>query len=311
MGILSEKADGYRQGTIEKHRYMEEMYEIHKHLYEYPALLKNCPIKRIEITKEEVVFVFGNELKICCDQRDAYSIPLSFLDLSEFETQENAMIYRLVEPGDVVFDVGANIGWYTINILLRKSGARVYAFEPIDSSFEHLKRNLLRNGLDTERCYHFGLSDSSGAAKFYFDVECATASSMANLREDERTVVVECQLRTMDQFVASLPSLDRLDFIKCDVEGAELLVFRGGLDTIKKYRPIVLSEMLRKWAKKFDYHPNDIIKLFRSIGYQCFVIADDGIREFGDVDEETVETNYLFFHTEKHAEVIARLSSTG
>jgi FkbM family methyltransferase len=311
VGFLSEKADDFRSGRIEKHRYMEEMYEVHKHLFEYPALVKGCAIERIEISGDEVTFVFAGDLKICCDPRDAYSIPLSFLNLAEFETEENAMIYRLVNPGDVVFDVGANIGWYTINILLRKPGARVYAFEPIDSSFELLKRNLRRNGLDAERCHRIGLSDRSGSAQFYFDIECATASSMANLRDDERTVVVECPIRTMDEFAAGPPSLDRLDFIKCDVEGGELLVFRGGLETIRKHRPIVFSEMLRKWAKKFGYHPNDIIDLFRGIGYRCYVIVGEGIREFGRVDDETLETNYLFFHGEKHAEVVSRLTATG
>lgn len=55
--------------------------------------------------------------------------------------------------------------------------------------------------------------------------------------------------------------------------------------------------MLRKWSAKFGYHPNDIIDLFASVGYKCFVIKEDKLRKFARVDEETVGTNYFFLHS--------------
>lgn len=306
--MLHDNYLAYLRGTIEKHQYIEEMYEFHKRLFEYPQLLENTPLSRIEISRDQVTFIFDNGIKLCCDGSDAYSIPLSVLNLAEFEHQENAMIHRLINPGDVVFDIGANIGWYTINILFRHPGSVVHSFEPIPSSFGLLKRNLALNGLVTTNAHNIGLSDRSGTARFYFDVECATASSMANLREDEQTVEVECAISRLDDFVASAPGLARLDFIKCDVEGAELFVYRGAIEAIKRHRPIVFSEMLRKWSKKFGYHPNDIIDLFRSVDYDCYVIAGDRLHAFDRVDDETTETNYLFFHRAKHAETILRLS---
>jgi hypothetical protein len=53
--------------------------------------------------------------------------------------------------------------------------------------------------------------------------------------------------------------------IKADVEGAELLVVQGGLQTIAKYRPLIFLELLRKRSKPFGYHPNDVIQLLASI----------------------------------------------
>ncbi len=95
-----------------------------------------------------------------------------------------------------------------------------------------------------------------------------------------------------------------VDFIKCDVEGSELFVYQGGLETLKKYKPVVFSEMLRKWSAKFGYHPNDIIALFKNIGYQCYVITvDNYLKEITEVTEETVETNYFFLHGEKHGKI--------
>lgn len=313
--LLEEKNEYLNSGmnsVEDKNKYMKEMFETHKHLFEYPALIKNSPIQRIEITNEQVVFTIrnaNNNIMICCDERDVHALPMSYLNYSVYEADEGNMILRLIKPGDVVFDIGANIGWYTLNILMKHEGILVYSFEPIKSSYQYLIKNLTLNNQNTDKAYNFGLSDKNKTIKFYFDTECAMASSMANLRESKNTVIEECEVKRMDDFVSSTLSLEKLDFIKCDVEGAELYVFKGGIETMKKYKPIVFSEMLRKWSKKFGYHPNKIIDLFHSIDYECYIINNDKIEKFGYVDNDTVQTNYLFFHKEKHADIIKNLSA--
>ena len=106
--------------------------------------------------------------------------------------------------------------------------------------------------------------------------------------------------------------INRLQYLERlkDVEGSELFVYQGGIEMITKYKPIVFSEMLRKWAAKFGYHPNDIIAFFVNIGYECFVIdvEKEKIRKIVSVNEETVETNYFFLHKEKHTKIIQELS---
>ena len=92
------------------------------------------------------------------------------------------------------------------------------------------------------------------------------------------------------------------------LRGVNCLCMRGGEKTIEKYKPIVMSEMLRKWARKFNYHPNDIIDFFRRLGYLCFVISgENNLKEFHEVTEETVETNYYFLHEMKHRDIIQDL----
>ena len=309
--MLLEKRIEYQSGKIEKQEYFEEMFAIHKCLFEYPALIKDSPIQKIEITNEQAIFTIcneGNSIMICCGERDAHSLPMSYLNFSEYEAAENAMILRLIKPRDIVFDIGANIGWYTLSILLKHKGTSVYSFEPIQSSYQYLIKNLALNNQNTDKAYNIGFSDENNTVQFYYDKKCAMASSMANLREDEATVIVECEVKKLDDFVSSMLSLERLDFIKCDVEGAELFVFRGAIETIKKYKPIIFAEILRKWSKKFGYHPNDIINLFRSIDYECYIIDNDKIQIFGLVDDHTIQTNYLFAHKENHADVIENLT---
>lgn len=82
-------------------------------------------------------------------------------------------------------------------------------------------------------------------------------------------VKLECQTNTIDHFVKE-KNITKLDFIKCDVEGAEFMVYKGGVETFAKHTPIIFTEMLRKWAAKFGYHPNDIIDFFKQFGYNCY-----------------------------------------
>jgi FkbM family methyltransferase len=294
----------------EKYEYTDEMFKTHRHLFEYPELIKNSPIKEIVINNEDVIFTINNKgmsILITCDRNDANSLPMSYLNFTEYEKEEAEMILKLIKPRSVVFDIGANIGWYTLNILLKHKGASVYSFEPIPSSYRYLIKNLALNGQKTNKVYNIGFSDENKKIKFYFDMKCAMASSMADLREDKNTISIACTVKRMDDFISSLRPLKKLDFIKCDVEGAELFVFKGAIQTIKKYKPIVFSEMLRKWSAKFNYHPNEIINLFKGIGYRCFTISGKKLAEFFQMDDQTTETNFFFLHPLKHKSKINNL----
>ena len=62
--------------------------------------------------------------------------------------------------------------------------------------------------------------------------------------------------------------------------------------------------MLRKWAAKFDYHPNDIINYFIQFGYNCFTANEGKLKIVDKVDDQTIETNFFFLHESKHSNVI-------
>ena len=116
---------------------------------------------------------------------------------------------------------------------------------------------------------------------------------------------IKCKITTMDEFMKN--QRHGPDFIKCDVEGAELFVFKGGVNTLKKYKPIIFTEMLRKWSKKFGYHPNDIINLLSGLGYQCYGYVSKKIKKIDFVDSEMETTNFFFFHGAKHKNIISSL----
>ena len=214
------------------------------------------------------------------------------------------MMLQLIHPGMTVFDVGASIGWYVIQLNQLVPDLQIYAFEPAPQTYSYLTSNLKLNNISDIKEFNFGFSNEAGTHTLSFDPSISANASMRNVAEKEGIEQVECRFQKMDDFVESEGV--QVDFIKCDVEGAELLVFQGGLESIKKHQPIIFSEMLRKWSKHYDYHPNDIIKLFSDLGYGCFTIKEGGLVPFKEMDDETIETNFFFLHSEKHKQQIQK-----
>lgn len=290
-----------------------QLFEAEKILFDYSWLMEDNPCTEICITEFGVYasfVVLGDEIKLWLDRTDFSSVPAQILLKGFYEKDETNMALKLIsylEKDATIFDIGANLGWYGINIKKKLPQSTVYYFEPIPDTVIRLKNNLKLNNITDNYIVNAGLFDKNQNMKIYYDITESGASSLADLREKSTTRHILCKMYCMDDFVEN-EGITKVDFIKCDVEGTELFVYEGGKKTIEKYRPIIMSEMLRKWAHKFNYHPNDIINLLTELGYQCFVINENSnLKKFDKVLEETVETNYYFLHKEKHAYIISNL----
>jgi hypothetical protein len=71
--------------------------------------------------------------------------------------------------------------------------------------------------------------------------------------------------------------------------------------------PPVFAELLRKWAERFGYQPNDVIALMGELGYRCFRISGTALVAVSAIDEATTETNFLFLHPQRSSADIAAL----
>jgi FkbM family methyltransferase len=208
-------------------------------------------------------------------------------------------VLQLARTCDTIFDIGANVGLYSVVLGQRFPDARIVAFEPIPSTLKEFERNLELNAIHNVTVHRIGLSDHAANATFYFDATATGATSGAPLGpEFGATETLTCPVETLDQFVTRTGDVPQ--FIKCDVEGGELSVFRGGAQTLKTHTPMIFTEMLRKWSLRFGYHPNEIITFLGSFGYECFSMADGLLKPFATMTEETVETNFFFLHAVRH-----------
>lgn len=306
MNTLLKTAECYARCEIDKPEFIRSMYEEqHARLFDYAGYLMNTNIKKIEIEDGRVIMTTRDRgIRIACGVGDHRIAPIEALNFKDYEKAESTMVESLVEDGCNFFDIGANIGWYSINIAAFQRATQVYSFEPLPKTYQQLEINVALNAVPNVKLHHFGFSNQAGSFPFYYYAQGSGNASSANLTERTDVEVVQCSVQTLDSYVTATGS--RVDFIKCDVEGAELLVFQGGLQTIARDKPIVFSEILRKWSAKFNYDPNDIFVLFRNLGYRAFTAEGGGLTEFVSMDAATVQTNFFFLHTEKHRNQITR-----
>ncbi|HEY9005595.1 FkbM family methyltransferase [Ohtaekwangia sp.] len=307
MSLLQIKKT-FAEGKLNKWEYIDKMFDKHSLLFEYPALLQQTDIDKIELNDEGVVMTFRSSgVKMFCSSNDKRLAPFDALNFGSYEQEELQMQVNLMDDDFTIFDVGGNYGWYAIHIASRFPKAKIFSFEPIPDTYHQLVKNIALNHISNINSFDFGFSDKPGSFSFFYDPALSANASMKNVSGSNTIKEVTCKVNTIDDY--NREQRLTIDFIKCDVEGAELMVFKGAEKTIAENLPIIFSEMLRKWTAKFNYHPNDIIAFLSQFGYQCFTLDHGKLHTFGVVDESTLETNYFFLHPEKHAEKIKRFTA--
>lgn len=298
----------YKSGEIDIKKYIEEMYTLHAKLFEYGEYIEDSYINSIEINQNFLTLKLKDGINLIYHMPDKRSAAFDLLSFKSYEKEELDIILSIIEPNMVIFDVGANIGWHSINIAKYDESIMVYAFEPILKTFNLLKENIILNDLKNVQLFNIGLANSCEEQVFYFDMHASAFTSSKNNLEKENISKISAKVEKMDDFILN-NKISKLDFIKCDVEGSELHVLQGGSKNIEKYLPMVMVEMVRKWTANFHYHPNQIIKFFSDLGYQCFKIQDKKLIYFPFMDENTPDINFLFLHTDKHVNKIKKYVS--
>lgn len=301
---IAELKQQFKNGVIDKATYIQAMLARHNTLFEYADFIRDTDIEAIEISDDGVIFKLrGMPYSMACPVSQARVAPIEILNFDRYEPAEIAVLKPLLESCRTILDVGANIGWFSLWFAQQRPAAQIHAFEPLPDNYRFLVRNINTNQL-SERitAYQYGLSDQVGTFDFYSYPTGSTNASMVNVSGAGNAVSVMIPTMTLDEWVLDMGTVP--DFIKCDVEGAEWLVFQGGQATLTRHRPIVFTEMLRKWSKPFGYHPNDVISLFERLGYYCYAINLSGLTRFSQMTDESTETNFVFLHNEKHAALV-------
>lgn len=157
-----------------------------------------------------------------------------------YEKENLELLLRLLQalPDPVVLDIGANIGNHTL--AFATVARRVHAFEPIPHIHTLLRRNVEQNALDNVTLHALALSDTDDAATIHMVKDGNFGASSFDKRS-EATEAVTVQRRRGDALLAEL-MVERVDFIKIDVEAHEVYVLRGLMDTLQRQRPFITME---------------------------------------------------------------------
>ncbi len=293
----------YRAGSITREDYWAEMRLWHRRLSDYSRLVECDLIDRIEIAAEGTQVVLANGLRFAWNPDDVRAVPNVLINHGDYESEERRIFLEMAERFPVVFDIGANVGWYSLHAasVVRGSGGRVYAFEPVPSTFEMLQRNVaLNRASDVLTTFNLGAGVKDEVVTFHLpSIAGSVGASRRALFPDDDNVATTCHLTSLDTFVAA-NKLPDVSLMKLDVEGAEIFALKGAIETIERCRPVIMLEMLRKWSAVYDYHPNDILDLVGSIGYECWAPDGSKWRSVARIDEEEEETNFFLLHRPTH-----------
>jgi FkbM family methyltransferase len=179
----------------------------------------------------------------------------------------------VLSEGGVLLDVGAHIGYFSLKASSKvgKTG-RIVAFEPDPGTLKLLGDNVAANNAGNVTVEPIACTDREQMLTLWAAGESNTAKSSlsrqnaAQVSASEAPKPYTVRGRPIDDVVGEL-NLTRVDAIKIDVEGAEVLVLRGSVETLKRFHPRVVVEVIPELLASFQTTPDDLISLLKGAGY--------------------------------------------
>lgn len=189
------------------------------------------------------------------------------------------LLATLIPRDGIVIDVGAHAGQFTKLFAGLAPEGKVYAFEPSGYARSILEPMLRTRRLANVVLVPLGLSDAEGEAVLSTPIKAsgslgfgvAHLGESADRRAQQRETV---PLTTLNSFVAR-EKIPRLDFIKIDVEGWEGAALRGACETIARFRPVLLLELVEKHLLRAGDAPGIVLASLRAHGYEAARIEGD------------------------------------
>lgn len=193
-----------------------------------------------------------------------------------FEQDELDLVRQFVCSGDIFFDVGANIGIYSLlaSNLVGEKG-EVHAFEPLASAYQSLKENVELNRARNVRVNPVAVGDKAGEMDLYVNAQTA----LTGLGRTNRGILLGIQkvpVWTLDDYVA-LNGIRTIDFLKIDVEGFEGQVLRGAARLIANSpNLIIMSELAKKNFEPLGFSVKELLDWMRGLEFDAWMIRHDG-----------------------------------
>lgn len=193
---------------------------------------------------------------------DGISLDLFYSGIRE--RSSTSYLLSKINKEDVFYDIGANIGYYTIITARRLRD--VIAFEPYSKTYELLKKNVALNVLKNVKKYNLGIGQGVGNKILYVPSKKNLAFFSEEVSRNEKHIIKEeVPIVSLDHFLENF-SPPPPTWIKMDVEGYEYSVIKGAKDVLGKYKPKIFMELHTNRVEK--EHLKELVKILLDLGYK-------------------------------------------
>jgi FkbM family methyltransferase len=233
--------------------------------YEFLNKSKSTIISQL---KSDFAIVQGH--KMFLGPKDSLQLSINGI----YEELETNIVKKEIKPGDIILDIGANIGYYTLIFanLVGKNG-KVFAFEPEPSNFELLQKNIHMNN------YKNIIFEQKAVGKVEKKIDLYLSekrTGMHRIYKSKHTSdnSVPVDMINLDNYFMNNYKNQEINFIKIDIEGSEFGALQGLQNILKNENIKLLTEFIPDSIREFGAYPEEFIKLLQSNNFSIYCTDD-------------------------------------
>ena len=245
----------------------------------------------------------GKILKIRTNQTN-YLTKVIFWKGGYLQFEYTRIFLKLIRKINTFYDIGANIGYYSLLAAMENMDVKVVGFEPATGPLFYFRENVSINNFDNITIEPIALSHKEGEIEFYeirnrkykyLEHNLAGEGNAGSLTSGRNFVVNKVKTSTLDNYVKR-SNVKSLDLIKMDTEGTENLILENSETVLKEMRPIIICETL------FNTIEPDLERIMTSYGYKFYNHTKDGLQKVNSIirKEDNGISNCFFVHPDKY-----------
>lgn len=260
--------------------------------------------------KVKVALPEGKSFWFSGNQTSPHTREMYWYGIKGFEYGTIHIFIHLIKQSKCFFDIGANIGYYSLVARCYNKTALIHSFEPLPAAYKYFLKNKELNEFNDIVINSTALSNTNGEAVFYSYKNPKFMDEEDHLRGDSSLVLsdypngarIEFKVKTQtldDYVIENIKPGTKIDLLKIDTEGSENLVFEKAVNVLNDHRPIIMCEIIKGGIEKI------IDQQLSSFNYVFFMITEKGLILKPNIIPESIKEDYFCVPKEK-AELLSQ-----
>jgi len=255
------------------------------------------------VTKNTITLNLIPNIKLYCqpDSRSASSV----LYCGLYDYDDMNFLVRYLRPEDCFLDIGANIGVYSLLAASKIKTGSIYAFEALPKNYQRLQENIALNQISNIQIYQVAISDQVGE----ICLNLAEGDSMPFITEETNQKTIKVSTNTLDNLLDQ-EVINNLTLAKMDIEGAELLAFKGATSILAQNHPYVWILEINDSVQHFGHQKQDVVNFLKQYGYSIYQYSAE-TNQLNQISlEKQTGNNVLAIHQDAIHSVKKRLQES-